>query len=74
MICLIAGNYLEAQRYASGQQLDDSEWFYPTDIEDLTARMNFHVIVVGTAGQNVPYSYFNSIFNLAKRRGRIGRV
>jgi hypothetical protein len=73
MICIIAGNYLEAQRYAYGQQWDDDEWFYPKDELDLVRRNNFHVLVIGTAGSNVPESYFNSIYNLAKRRGRIGR-
>lgn len=73
MICIIAGNYQEAKRWAYGQQLEDNEWFYPTDELDLYRRSNFHVLVVGTAGMNVPENYFNSIFNLAKKRGRIGR-
>lgn len=74
MICIIAGNYDEALTWASGQNLDKSEWFYPTDIDDLTHKVNFHVIVIGTAGQNVPVSYFNKIYNYAQQRGRINRV
>jgi fructose-1-phosphate kinase PfkB-like protein len=73
MICIIAGNYLEAQRWAYGQQLEDSEWFYPAEPQDLFARSNFHVVVVGSAGQNIPPSYFERVFNLAHKRGRIGR-
>jgi hypothetical protein len=73
MICIIAGNYLEAKNWAYGQQLDSTEWFYPREPEDLLARENFHVIVVGSAGQNVPPNYFEKIFSLAKRRGRLNR-
>lgn len=73
MICIIAGNYLEAKRWADGQLLDDSEWFYPREPDELLKKENFHVVVVGTAGQNVPSSYFERIFNLAKSRGRINR-
>lgn len=73
MICLLAGNYLEAQRFANAHDLEDSEWFMPVDISDLYARTNFHVLVVGTAGLNVPSSYFERVYNLAKHQGRIGR-
>ena len=73
MIALIAGNYLEARSWARGQLLDSSEWFYPEDVEDLNKRENFHVLVVGTAGLNVPASYFEKVLATAKTRGRINR-
>ena len=73
MICIIAGNYNEASRFAYGQQWDSSEWFYPVDESDLMIRSNFHVLVIGTAGMNTPASYFDKIFELAKMRGRINR-
>ena len=73
MICLIAGNYLEAKTWAYGQQLNDDEWFYPIDEVDLYKRHDFHVIVIGTAGYNVPNSYFERVFQLAKHQGRTGR-
>lgn len=69
MICIIAGNYNEAKTWASGQLLDDDEWFYPIDEKDLYTRKSFHVIVVGTAGMNVPPTYFERILSLAKFRG-----
>lgn len=71
MLCLIAGNYFEAKRYASAQLLDDDEWFYPSDERDLLSRVDFHVLVIGTAGQNVPASYFERILSLAKLRGKM---
>jgi fructose-1-phosphate kinase PfkB-like protein len=71
MIAIIAGNYHEAETWARGQMLEDDEWFSIENEEDLLSRKGFHVIVVGTAGQNVPPSYFNKIFNLAQRRGRM---
>lgn len=74
MICLIAGNYHEAKRWASGMLLDDDEWFYPHDKDDLLRRSSFHVLVVGTAGLNVPSSYFEKILSLAKQRGRMNRL
>lgn len=73
MICILAGNYLEAKRWADGQLLDSSEWFYPESPEDLSRYFNFHVLVIGSAGQNVPSSYFERVLSLAKARGRIGR-
>lgn len=73
MICIIAGNYHEAETWAHSQFLAKSEWFYPTDEHDLLSRTNFHVFVIGTAGQNVPSNYFERIYALAQSRGRIGR-
>lgn len=73
MICIISGNYHEAETWASGQNLSKSEWFYPIDERDLMRYANFHVIVVGSAGQNVPLSWFNQFYGLAQTRGAIGR-
>lgn len=72
-LCIISGNYQEAKTWASGQMLDDDSWFYPADIFDLERRSNFYVVVIGSAGQNVPPSYFERIFSLARQRGKIGR-
>lgn len=72
-ICIIAGNYQEALTWAKGQNLSPEDWFYPVDLDELNIRSNFHVLVVGTAGQNVPVSYFNKFYNLACARGRVGR-
>lgn len=73
MICLIAGSYQEAVTFARGQFLANNEWFYPHDEDDLRQRTNFHVLVIGTAGENTPPSYFNRVLALAQTRGRIGR-
>lgn len=73
-LCIIAGDYREAKTWARGQFLDDDSWFFPSDFEDLKARSNFHVIVIGTAGMNVPNGYFNSLYELAQKRGRINRA
>jgi hypothetical protein len=72
MICLIAA-YFEAETYAHSQFLAKSEWFFPQDEDHLRRMQNFHVLVVGSAGHNVPSSYFDKIFSLAQQRGRIGR-
>ncbi len=74
MLCIFAGNYLEAMRWARSQFLSPEEWFFPTDTEDLLRRSNFHVLVVGSAGQNIPANYFEKVYSLAKERGRIGRI
>lgn len=71
MICLISGNFLEAKRYAASNLLEDDEWFFPIDENDLLRRKDFHVLVVGSAGMNVPNSYFERVLSLAKQRGRI---
>lgn len=71
MICILAGNRLEAEKWATGQLLDDNEWFYPNTEMDLLSRKDFHVLVVGTAGQNVHPKYFERILALAKSQGRL---
>lgn len=71
MICIISGNKLEAERFASGQLLEDDEWFYPMSEMDIMFRKDFHVLVVGTAGQNISPGYFEKILKLAKLRGRM---
>ena len=73
MIMILAGNYLEAKTWAYGQQLSDEEWIFPIDEDEIRKYNNFHVIVIGTAGYNVPNSYFERVFQLAKHQGRIGR-
>ena len=73
MICIIAGNQQEARNWAYGQMLEDDEWFFPDEPQVLLRKSNFHVVVIGSAGQNLPPYYFERVFNLAKQRGRIGR-
>ena len=73
-ICIIAGNEEEAYRYARNQGLEKDQYFYPKDVNDLLFKSNFHVLVVGSAGQNVPSSYFNKIYSIALERGKIGRI
>lgn len=73
MICIIAGNRREAEQWARANDLDDSEWFYPYEPGELLSRTNFHVIVTGTAGENVPAEWFNRVYTLAKSRGAINR-
>lgn len=72
-LCILAGNYQEALTWAKGQMIDKDSWFYPIDEDDLKQKSNFHVIVIGSAGMNVPPSYFERILSLAHTRGRIGR-
>lgn len=74
MICLISGNKDEAETWASGQNLSKNEWFFPTGIGDLMSKSNFHVLVIGSAGMNVSTRFFDSIYNLAQQRGKIGRA
>jgi hypothetical protein len=71
MICILAGNREEARRFAAGQFWESHEWFYPENIGDLFQHSNFHVLVVGTAGQNVSSTYFEKVYNLARQRGRM---
>lgn len=73
-ICLIAGNQFEAETWARGQLLEDEQWFYPRDINDLLFKRNFHVLIIGSAGQNVTSSYFEQILNVALKNGKVGRI
>lgn len=73
-ICLLAGNPLEAERFAFSQSWDNDTWFYPKDEKDLLFKSNFHVLVIGSAGQNIPSSIFERIYQLALKRGKVGRI
>ena len=72
-ICIIAGNELEAYRFAQSQNWDKTCWFYPHSLNDLSFKFNFHVITVGTAGENSPPDVFEKLYSLALKRGKIGR-
>lgn len=73
-LCLLAGNYDEAEKWASGQNLESNSWFYPKNESDLLFKSNFYVLVIGTAGMNVPSNFFERIYSLAVTRGKIGRI
>ena len=74
MICIIAGNYKEAQIWARGQALDNTEWFCPYDKNDILSHSgNFHVLIIGTSWEDIPIKIFDEIYQLAKAKGRIGR-
>lgn len=73
-ICIIAGNYKEALTFAKSQNIEANCWFYPEDEHSLLRKENFHVLVIGTAGENVPVNFFNKIYDLALKRGKINRV
>lgn len=72
-ICLIAADENEAYRFARLQNFDKEQWFYPHSKNELLFKSNFHVIVVGTAGQSVPSEVFEEIYQLALKRGKVGR-
>lgn len=72
-ICIIAGNQEEAYRWAKSQYLSKEQWFYPHSENELLFKSNFHVIVVGTAGQNIPPSVFEKMYQTALVRGKVGR-
>jgi hypothetical protein len=69
MICIIASSYKEAERWAAGQLLKPDEYFIPTDRQDIIARKDFHVIVVGDG--DIPNGYLNDMLNIAWKRGRM---
>ena len=71
VIALIAGSYKEAKSWASGQLLDDNEWFYLADIDGLIGKTNFHVVVVGSAGDAYSPQFFEKLFSMAKKKGRM---
>lgn len=72
MICIIAGNYSQAKKWAASQMLADNEWFYTLEREDILSRENFHIIVLESAAELHP-AQFERIYSLAKIRGRINR-
>jgi hypothetical protein len=72
-ICLIAGNEHEAYTWARNQNLEKDQYFFPKNESELLFKSNFHVLVIGTAGMNVPASYFEKVYKLALERGKIDR-
>lgn len=73
-ICIIAGDENEAYRWARNQNLDRDQYFYPHNESELLFKQNFHVIVVGSAGHNIPSQLFEKIYQLALKQGKIGRT
>lgn len=73
MICLIASSFPKADKFASTQNFDRSEWFYAENEASLLSRQNFHVIVVDNEFDVFQAKRFESIYFLAKKRGAIGR-
>lgn len=73
-ICLIASNELEAYRFARSQNLEKDQYFYPSNINELFFKQNFHVIVVGNVAEKMPSALFEKIYSFALERGKIGRV
>lgn len=72
MICIIAGTYSHAKKWAAAQMLTDDEWFSTLDLDDLRSRENFHVVVLDTASELSP-SQFERVFHLAHIRGKMNR-
>lgn len=73
-VCILAGNLLEAKRFAYSQGWSEDCWFFPRTLSDLIFQKNFHVLVIGTAGQNVPSNFFEKVYKLALERGKVGRI
>lgn len=72
-ICIIAGNEHEALAFAKNQSIPRECWFYPKTMTDLLYLSNFYVLVIGTAGQNIPSYIFEQLYEMAQKRGKIGR-
>ncbi len=70
MICIIASNHKAAERWAKSQFLQDEDWFFPTCLEDLYYRKDFHVITTPD-GADIPNAYLNRLVTLAWKRGRM---
>jgi hypothetical protein len=71
-ICVIASTSHEAYHWAKSQNLEDDQWFYPRDTNDLLFKNNFHTVVIGLAGLHNPQ--FEKLYSLALSRGKIGRI
>lgn len=71
-ICVFAPSEDEANRWAKSQNLERSQYFYPHSTGEIKLKSNFHVIVIGTG--NISSSDFESAYNLALERGRLGRI
>jgi hypothetical protein len=70
MICLIAGSYLYARKWAQSQHLRDEEWFFPNDVVDLYKRKDYHVILVLDGIEHVSNQYVNTMLTTAWAQGR----
>jgi hypothetical protein len=72
-LCILAGNELEAYRWAQSQNLSREQWFYPNSINELLFKKNFHVITVGSVGENSAPDVFEKLYQIALTRGKLGR-
>lgn len=73
MICIISPTYKQASNFAHTQNLDQTEWFYLSDAEDVKWRSNFHVLVVGEFPSE-RLGWFEKVYSIARYRGKVNRV
>jgi hypothetical protein len=69
MICILAGNKLEAQRFAQTQEWDKSEWFCPLNKTEIMIHKKFHTLVIGTFWNSPVPAYAEDMYRLAKIYG-----
>lgn len=70
MICLIAGTYKSAERWAKSQNLEPWEWFWPADVFVIYGKKNFHTIVVHDGIDNLSNDKLNRLLTASWESGR----
>jgi len=70
VICLIAGTFKSAERWAKSQNLRIDEWFYPETVFDIYRRKNFHTITVVDGIDNLSNDALNRLLVAAWECGR----
>lgn len=68
MICILASNRVEAERFADGQHWDRAEWFYGN--EDTLLVVDKFTILRLPSFFELPFAYWSRIEDLARSRQR----
>jgi hypothetical protein len=71
LICLISPTLLQAQKFASTNNLSPTEWFYG-DEKSVVLRTNYHTLVIAEFPEERLW-WFEKIYKMAKRNGSVGR-
>lgn len=70
MICLIAGTFKDAEKWAKAQNLRIDEWFYAKDVFTIYGRKHFHTIVVSEGIDSLTNDQLNRLLTAAWECGR----
>lgn len=70
MICLVAGTFKDAEKWAKSQNLRIEEWFFAKDLFTIYGKKNFHTILVHEGIDHLTNDQLNRLLTACWECGR----